>query len=158
MELEQFDALIPDLEAFKFNGVIHVGGDYGASAQRYHGIGIHKVMWIEKDSKKYTSLYEETKRFGMKQVTHLTDLNETKFKQLWRDNAAYMDVDTYDLLHFTEENSNLVPILEGFEDFLQGFRAVLINANSDNDEHATWLSENTNFHLVSRCGNLQLFM
>lgn len=128
-----------NLEPFEINGVVHVGADTGQFAGYYHSLGIHKVLWIERQGHKYGSLYANTCRYGMKQRiinAHLHDHDDPpsvkKFITLWRQNAAYIDIDTYDMLHIVSR-SNRKEILNGFEFLLAGFNLIVFSNSNDSD-------------------------
>lgn len=129
------------LEKYNFNGIVHVGAETGEYANYYHKLGIYKVMWIEKNKNLHSSLYQHTSRFGMKQLYYMVNLSNVStnesltFKDLWRKNAAYIDIESYDLLHIAT-NKNIKEIIEGFENFKEVFRAIVLSKNYSNEDES----------------------
>lgn len=141
-----------DLTPLNINGVIHVGADEGQTAGYYHKLGVNRVMWFEKDSKRYNKIYPNTAKYGMKQnyleaeLSDMTAGSKKAFIDVWRENASFIDVDTYDLLNVACK-SNQIEILKGFDFHLKGFRAIVftdldVDAFAFNDDIQKFMESN----------------
>lgn len=121
-----------DLTPYNINGIIHVGAGTGEYAKYYHDLGVYKVLWVEKEDYLYSPLYEATNRYGMKQDIVIAELsnrderNEQRFLSVWREKAAYMDVETYDCLHL-ECKQNHTKVLEGFGHLLESVKIIVMS-------------------------------
>lgn len=129
---------VPDLEQFKFNGVINIGANTGEYAKCYYDLGISSVVWIDKNANLDGVLYQATKNFGMRQQYYFTEINNLdtekskRFKSFWRMNAADIDIETYDLLHIDVKN-NVLNVLSGFENLFTNFRAIILTQHHGNE-------------------------
>ena len=119
------------------NGIIHVGSNKGEMASYYHSEGVHKVMWIDKDHRKYKELYQACSPFGMDQLfftAYLSNAEEldvkNTFKNLWRKHSAMLDIESYDLLCL-DIKSDVSHVLVGFEDLLKLMEHVVVRSGSE---------------------------
>jgi hypothetical protein len=154
--------LLLNLAPYKINGVVHVGAGKGEYARYYHRLGVHQVLWVEKKMGLYSDLYLGTRNFGMIQkilienLSNKTDIRaKTKtFKDLWREHAASINVETNELLHLACKN-NQTEVLTGLEEMLGYFKYVIIS-KKDEDETANLALEaylgNRGFSLDSFAG------
>lgn len=121
---------LPSLESLQFNGVIHIGAGLGEYVKNYYDLGIHQVVWVERDESLYKELYANTCKFGMKQlylfqfVSGKNDFKEMTLKNLWRKNSCDIDIETYDLL-VLDIKENLGEIFDGLENFKDNFKHVI---------------------------------
>lgn len=128
------------MEPYDINGVVHVGASRGEFAEFYHKLGVNKVLWIEKSENKYGELYTNTCKFGMDQRILTAEVSSKdeypsgskRFLTLWRENASFIDIDTYDVLHVACAQ-NRIEILEGFEFILDGFKEIVFTGGEGYD-------------------------
>ena len=136
-----------DLNPYQINGVIHVGAGTGAYADYYHKLGIHKVLWLEAQGHLYGTLYSNTCQYGMNQkiltgaqiLGHDALPSVKKLVTLWRENASFLDMESYDLLHIGCSKNHL-QILEGCDFLLSNFRAIVFSAGDLTEEVHSFLS------------------
>jgi tRNA A58 N-methylase Trm61 len=141
------------------NGVIHVGAGAGQMAEYYHKLGVHKVMWLEKNNHNYSTIYANVIKFGMKQkVTEVEIANETvessnkkRFVDLWRETAAHMQLETYDMIT-VDCRDNQLDILKSFEFLLDDFRVIAFTCPS-----GFKTEEETEIYLKGKMFNLVVF-
>lgn len=136
-----------DLTPYQVNGVIHVGAGKGAYANYYHKLGINKVLWLEKQGHLYRDLYSNTCQYGMEQKILMTQLHGEdapplvkKLLTVWRENASYLDMDTYDMLHVACQSGHL-QILQGCDFLLDNFKIIVFSSGHLSDSLRTFLSE-----------------
>lgn len=121
------------------NGVIHIGAAKGALAKYYHGEGVFKVMWVEKNQKLFKELYQNTAPYAMEQQRYIAELAAhdevggcQRFKTFWRTNSADIDIETYDMLNL-DISSELGSVIEGFEDFIDLMKTVILRQGLPRD-------------------------
>lgn len=131
-----------DMSQYNVNGVLHIGAGTGEFAKYYHELGVNKVLWIEQHGHKYGSLYSNTCAFGMDQkilTAQCMDVDTPphvkKMVTLWRENAAYLDIDTYDVLHVASSKCR-IQIIEGCDFLIDGFKEIIFSGAEDEDREA----------------------
>ena len=160
-KVKEKDFLLEELDNLEVNGVISIGAKKGEFAGAYHKLGIHKVLWIEKDISLYNELYQNASKYALKhnflmnEVSNKTADNTTTFKSLWRENAAYIDIESYDMIHF-DISENIQECLEGFENFQQGFR--VITTSKEISSSAEEYIESLGYVLTEFVENQKLFV
>jgi hypothetical protein len=119
---------------YNINGIIQFGSDGGKLANYYHSLGTHKVLWIDENSDNYGELYEATRSLGMEQNYVFYDRLKVPFKEWWRKNISWCDIETYDMI-FINHGQNQRSVLEGFQNLLSTIRLVYFGQGVENDCH-----------------------
>ena len=112
------DYLQLDISKYQVNGIIHIGAAEGTIGNDYYKLGVNKVLWFEDNHANYNKLYENTRNLKMVQQYAFDDLTKTEFKNWWRNNISWCDIETYDMVSINFEN-NQKTALEGFKDLLR---------------------------------------
>lgn len=148
-----------DLTPLNINGVVHIGAGSGDMAGFYHRLGVHKVMWVEKNPALYVSLYSNVMKYGMSQsVTNIeisdessVDGKRVKFIDMWRSKAPFMELNTYDLINISCKDKQL-EIIKSFDFLLDDFRAIVFGCPGGFESE-----EAMEKHLKSKGFNLAVF-
>ena len=122
------------INQYNINGIIQFGSNTGELSNYYHSIGVHKVLWIDKTSENYSSLYDTTRKFGMEQNYAFFDTSIIAFKEWWRKNVSWCDIESYDMIYLSQ-TENQKKTISGFENLLGTIKLVYFANGIENDCH-----------------------
>lgn len=103
-------------------GVIHVGTNLGEQGRAYCDNRVSYALWLDRNKTNLTKLYEQTKKFPLKQQ-YVTELFLDKdvykvsrsFDNYLRENLATIPVEKYDMLVVDVDDGSEFQVLAGFE-------------------------------------------
>ena len=103
-------------------GVIHIGTNLGEQCRTYSDNKVSYVLWLDRNKTNLSKLYEQTKKFPLKQQ-YVTELFLEKdvykvsrsFDNYLRENLATIPVEKYDMLVVDVEDGSEFQVLAGFE-------------------------------------------